>query len=379
MTAHDPVKSMPTIKRNTQSTATLAVSGLGAVAFLADGGIAVQIGLCLLVALLLQLPLRSLVLRQLRRAGLWGEDVDVPGRPDLATHFRKNWHYGINPRLADSAPEGIAQPRQKNAAVLAGAEILGDPDRLATLQRQYDDVILLADLPGLRVSGLQPAGLNGRIGLTLRSPNPGRTGRAVRRALDLLIAVPAVVLLSPVILLAGLAIRLADPGPVFYRQAREGRDGSTIQVLKLRTMYRDAEQRLKDLLARDHEAQAEWQTHFKLKSDPRILPGVGSILRSSSCDELPQLWNVIVGDMGIVGPRPFPFYHLDAMDKVFRRKRCSVTPGITGLWQVSERSNADIDLQQQLDGFYIDNRSVWFDLHLVLKTFSAVVSRNGAH
>ena len=366
-------------RRVLAATAILVITGAGVIVYPADWHVALQVALCLLVAVLLQLPLRSFALRQLYDAGLWGEQVDVLGGPDLAHYFQKNWQYGITPRLADTGPEDALQHLQNKPSVLTTAEILADPDRLAALRRQYDEVILLADLPDLRVSGLQPANLNGWIGLTLRSPRPGRFGKALRRALDLLVAVPSAVLLSPVILLAAASIRLADPGPVFYRQAREGRDGTTINVWKLRTMYRDAEQRLKDLLARDPKAQAEWQTHFKLKADPRILPMVGGFLRASSCDELPQLLNVIAGDMSIVGPRPFPVYHLEAMDSRFRQKRCSVTPGITGLWQVTARSTADINLQQQLDAFYIENRSIWFDIHIVLKTFSAVVSKNGAH
>jgi lipopolysaccharide/colanic/teichoic acid biosynthesis glycosyltransferase len=143
-------------------------------------------------------------------------------------------------------------------------------------------------------------------------------------------------------------------------------------------MYRDAEQRLEALLATDAAARTEWSTHFKLKQDPRILPVVGHLLRSTSLDELPQLVNVIAGDMGIVGPRPFPEYHLNAMNAEFRHRRRSVIPGLTGLWQISERSDADLELQRQLDEFYIDNRSPWFDGHIVLRTIPAIFRRSGA-
>jgi lipopolysaccharide/colanic/teichoic acid biosynthesis glycosyltransferase len=144
-------------------------------------------------------------------------------------------------------------------------------------------------------------------------------------------------------------------------------------------MYRDAEQRLDTLLRSDPAACEAWSRHFKLKNDPRILPVVGKVLRSSSCDEIPQLVNVILGEMSIVGPRPFPDYHLAAMSPDFRGKRCAVMPGLTGLWQISDRSNADVRTQQQLDEFYINNRSVWLDWHILFNTLAAVVRRNGAY
>ena len=187
-------------------------------------------------------------------------------------------------------------------------------------------------------------------------------------------------LVTPFILIAAAAIYAIDPGPVFFRQAREGLSGKPVHVLKLRTMYRDAEQRLEALFRENPAIQTEWSTHFKLRQDPRVLPVIGHLLRSTSFDELPQLANIIAGEMTIVGPRPFPEYHLLAMDDEFRDKRRSVTPGTsTGLWQISERSNADLRLQQQLDEFYIDNRSLWFDWHILLSTIPAVFKRNGAY
>jgi lipopolysaccharide/colanic/teichoic acid biosynthesis glycosyltransferase len=131
-------------------------------------------------------------------------------------------------------------------------------------------------------------------------------------------------------------------------------------------------------LLQNEDAHEEWHKHFKLKNDPRILPVIGNILRRTSCDELPQLFNVIAGDMSMVGPRPFPEYHLAAMSAEFRVKRRSVTPGLTGLWQTSDRSNATVDIQQQLDDYYINNRSLWFDLYIIIKTIPAVIRGSGA-
>lgn len=144
-------------------------------------------------------------------------------------------------------------------------------------------------------------------------------------------------------------------------------------------MFQNADQRLEALLSEDEEARAEWDRHYKLRSDPRILPGVGNFLRMFSLDELPQLLNVLKGDMSLVGPRPFPLYHLEAMDPAFRARRSTAIPGITGLWQISGRSTADIQRQQDLDKFYIDNRSFWLDGQIIIGTAAAVFSRNGAY
>jgi lipopolysaccharide/colanic/teichoic acid biosynthesis glycosyltransferase len=205
-----------------------------------------------------------------------------------------------------------------------------------------------------------------------------RPSGGLGRGFDLAVAATGLICATPLLLLAGATIWLVDPGPVIYRQARVGLDGRTIRIFKLRTMYRDADERLQQLLATSPEARDEWQTHFKLRHDPRVLPHVGHFLRSTSCDELPQMVNILIGDMRLVGPRPFPHYHLSAMPPEFQRLRSTVVPGLTGLWQVTDRGNADIELQQKLDGFYIQNRSLWLDLHILMLTVGAVFGRRGA-
>ncbi|WP_210529325.1 sugar transferase [Rubellimicrobium arenae] len=330
----------------------------------------------LLLALALQTLIRSIVVRQLHRRGLWGLPVNVLGPPDLsrkaAASLRANWKQGL-------VPVSPTEPAMRSpvAAVLTGS--IPPREELHALLRVHGSVIVLADRPDLRFSGLQPMNLGGRVGLMLQQPHPSLGALRLRRVVDLAIAVPALVVALPLMALAAVTIRLIDRGPAFYMQDREGFHGRTVRVIKLRTMYQDAERRLQDLLESDDARRLEWETHFKLRDDPRILPVVGKLLRKTSCDELPQLFNVIVGQMSVVGPRPFPDYHLQAMDAEFRLKRRSVPPGLTGLWQVSDRSDADLARQQQLDDFYIDNQSFWFDWHILLRTVHAVLGRGGAY
>lgn len=316
------------------------------------------------------------------RLGIWGERAVIIGGgnriPALMAHFKDHWQYGIRPEPFCPDASEVSPGSGPSIALIAGdtGSLVAD---LAAMRRKFAEVILLSDTPSLKVSGLRPADVGGEIGIRLTTGGNSVSSDLVRRIIDLAIAIPATIVVSPFLMIAAAAIYAIDPGPVFFRHAREGLSGKPVHVLKLRTMYRDAEQRLEALFRENPAMRAEWLAHFKLKEDPRVLPVIGHLLRSTSFDELPQLVNIIAGEMAFVGPRPFPEYHLLAMDSEFRDKRRSVTPGLTGLWQISERSSADIELQQQLDEFYIDNRSLWFDWHILLSTIPAVFKRRGAY
>lgn len=198
--------------------------------------------------------------------------------------------------------------------------------------------------------------------------------RAVlKRTLDLVSALVVLLIVWPVMMVAAAAVRLDSPGPVLFRQQRVGRDGRLFTILKFRTMTDDAEDRI-DQLADLNEAGHHF---FKIRRDPRVTK-VGRLLRKWSIDETPQLWNVVRGDMSLVGPRP-PLPREVARYETWHMRRLRVRPGITGLWQVSGRSEVPFDEAVRLDLFYIENWSVGLDLTIMARTVRAVLGGNGAY
>ncbi|MGQ7846361.1 undecaprenyl-phosphate galactose phosphotransferase WbaP [Granulosicoccus sp. 3-233] len=200
--------------------------------------------------------------------------------------------------------------------------------------------------------------------------------RVYKRLFDISLASMLLLVLSPVLLLVA-GISKLDGGSVFYGSARIGKGGRTFKCYKFRSMYEDADDRLKKLIATDREVRNEWLTSFKLKNDPRISK-FGQLLRRTSLDELPQLWNVVLGDMSLVGPRPIlPDEREQYGDSLVDYER--VRPGLTGLWQVSGRSSLSYQKRAQLNLWYLRNWSLWLDFVILLKTVPAVLSSKDAH
>lgn len=197
--------------------------------------------------------------------------------------------------------------------------------------------------------------------------------------MDLLLLVPAAVVALPVIFVCTLVIVAVSPGNPFYSQRRIGFRGRPIWVWKLRTMRSESDAILERHLATDAEAHHEWTSRFKLTYDPRLLPFIGRPLRRMSLDELPQLWNIAIGEMSFVGPRPFPEYHLAAFDDEFRAVRQSAMPGLTGLWQVSDRAEGDLRTQEAWDRAYLDGWSLALDFSILLRTPLAALRGKGAY
>jgi Undecaprenyl-phosphate galactose phosphotransferase WbaP len=270
---------------------------------------------------------------------------------------------------------------QTPCAIVAMPEISREK-LLANLERWseiFPKIILVPNLLGVATLWTESRDLGGIPGLRLRCHLLNPCNRVVKRALDAVVAALALLFSAPFFLLAALCIKRASPGPAFYSQEREGKAGRPIRVLKLRTMHCDAESMLERHLAAHPEARREWERFCKLRRDPRVLPGIGHFLRRTSLDELPQLWNVLKGEMSLVGPRPFPPYHNQRFDPGFRRLRLRVSPGLTGLWQVSARSDGDLEAQAALDTYYIRNWSLWLDLYILIRTLRVLCSRQGAY
>lgn len=202
----------------------------------------------------------------------------------------------------------------------------------------------------------------------------GIYGRIGKRGLDVCGATVIALMFLPIILTVALLVRMQGKGLIFGHE-RIGRDGQKFHCLKFRSMVPDAEKRLSDLLARDPEARREWDEHHKLDKDPRITR-LGHTLRRTSLDELPQLWNIIRGDMSLVGPRPVTLGELDRYgDAVDAYK--SVRPGLTGLWQVSGRNNISYEERVRMDRDYARNHSLPQDLSILVRTVMVVVGATG--
>jgi Undecaprenyl-phosphate galactose phosphotransferase WbaP len=201
--------------------------------------------------------------------------------------------------------------------------------------------------------------------------------RVIKRSLDILLVILALPLLFPLILTIAAAVRFSSPGPIFFSHRRIRKHGAFFSMWKFRTMCVNSAEVLESYLATEPDARSEWRETHKLRTDPRITR-VGLFLRRTSLDELPQLWNVLHGTMSLVGPRPIVAAEVEKYGARFG-DYCRVKPGITGLWQVSGRSELTYDERVQLDCEYVRTWSLRGDIKILLKTFSSVVNQDGAY
>ncbi|MGJ3523394.1 undecaprenyl-phosphate galactose phosphotransferase WbaP [Nitratidesulfovibrio sp. D1] len=219
--------------------------------------------------------------------------------------------------------------------------------------------------------------IGGLLGLLVRQNLLDANRVRLKRAIDLLLTLGSAVVVLPLILGIAVWIRIDSPGSPFFTQRRIGQNGREMRILKFRTMVRDAECVLRDCLSADPALRAEWERDQKLKCDPRVTRA-GAFLRKTSLDELPQLWNVLKGEMSLVGPRPIVQSEVEKYGEVFDLYT-RVKPGITGLWQVSGRNDVSYPQRVEMDRYYICNWSLWFDIWILAKTVPVVLQRNGAY
>jgi exopolysaccharide biosynthesis polyprenyl glycosylphosphotransferase len=260
--------------------------------------------------------------------------------------------------------------------ILVGAERLPDEEFLELLRSVRLRGVPLRVVPGALALMRSRTVVSQSMGLPLlevRYPQLDNTQRALKRALDVVISLGGLVLLSPLFLAVAVAIRFDSPGPVLFRQKRVGADEKVFICYMFRSMYEDAERRQAEF---EQLNEAEGPV-FKIREDPRVTQ-VGRLLRRWSIDELPQLANVLKGEMSLVGPRPLPVRDFLLMEETHKR-RLGAVPGMTGYWQISGRSKLSFDEMVRLDLHYIENWSLSFDLKIILRTLGAVLRREGAY
>lgn len=231
-------------------------------------------------------------------------------------------------------------------------------------------------LPTMWVEAFDAAGL---AGIHVKDRLLFPLQRILKRASDIILSSAMLIASLPLIIVAAIWIKAVSPGPVFFcHQGRIGRAQRPFGAYKIRTMVQNAQQILEHYLAENPSARFEWEKDQKLKNDPRVIPGIGTFLRKTSLDELPQLWNVLKGDMSLVGPRPIVPTEQSRYGEIYPLYQ-RVRPGLTGLWQVSGRNNTSYSDRVRLDAYYVRNWSLWLDYYVLLRTIRTVLCREGSY
>lgn len=199
-----------------------------------------------------------------------------------------------------------------------------------------------------------------------------------KRLFDIVFSLFILTIAAPFFILCMFIVKISSPGPIFYAHQRVGCKGKPFGCWKFRTMYQDADARLQPLLASNPVLMQEWKTYFKLKQDPRITP-IGKLLRKTSLDELPQIWNVLVGDMSVVGPRPLTQHEVVHYLKEKAPQILSLRPGLTTLWIVKGRNRLSLEQRVEWESYYVQNRNFWLDCKLIVQTVLVMIFPKGAY
>ena len=354
---------------------------------------------CIIVVLCLARLVRSLIVGRLRRRGIGVDRALIVGAGEVGRTVMANLL--AQPALGYEVVGFVDDNPDKGHTSMGPIKGLGDVSKLPQLipELGVDEVIItlpwmshrkimsilaqcerervrariVPDLFQMRLSQVDVEDINGIPLLGMRDQTISGSNLLVKRSMDFVAALFGLILLLPLLLVIAIAIKLDSPGPVLFRQTRVGKDGREFSMYKFRSMHADAEQKLSELEAQNEAAGPL----FKIREDPRRTR-VGKFLRKTSLDELPQLYNVLRGDMSLVGPRP-PLPREVAQYQPWQRKRLEVAPGITGLPQVSGRSNLSFDEMYFLDLYYIQNWSPALDVMILLRTIPHVLFGEGAY
>ncbi len=347
------------------------------------------VGLSWVLALGL-IPLGRVITRSVfSKANWWGEMVAIVqvGSPtiDFAKHLIRHPKSGVRPAVlvklgltGEMDPEKIQKVLHDLRASGTYPHLIscalfvfeGSPVESSEVLREFRDIfrriIIVGVAPEQRLNWSGAIDLAGVPGLEIRHNLLDRRAQIIKRLIDIVLSVLALIALIPLNILIAILIKIESPGQVFFCQIRVGIGGKDFGMWKFRTMHTDAENMLRILLEADPSAKAEWGEYQKLQDDPRITK-VGRVIRRLSLDEIPQFWNVLIGEMSIVGPRPY-FPEQREIYGAGQASYSRVRPGITGLWQVSGRSKATFADRAIIDEEYVRNWSIWFDLYIIAKT-----------
>ena len=283
------------------------------------------------------------------------------------------------PLVGDLSLAPVLAERLKIPYAVVAMPGVDSPKLLQIIERvggHFTHLLIIPDLFGFASMGVPAKSLGGILGLEIRQqlllPGP----RLAKRIMDTAIMGVGLLLIAPFLLLIAIAVKLDSKGPILYSQNRLGKDGTYFRAYKFRTMHGDGEARLKAILDSDPALKAEYDIYHKLKKDPRVTR-IGRFLRKFSLDEFPQLWNVVNGDMSLVGPRPYierELTEMNGQEKIILR----APPGMTGMWQVSDRNATSFAQRVQIDVYYVRNWSPWLDIHILAKTFGVVIKGSGS-
>lgn len=320
---------------------------------------------------------------------------DIQKAKHIASVFQQDFYLGLSPTgfFIDDYQEDFInidndtlpvyhkrEQLPKNVTILIVGEIFNiDKALLSSFYGIYRKIYLIATTTAMGLTGGRDQYLFSHRLLIVKLDNKLNSLSAyfIKNTMDQIFGILFIFLFSPMLLIISIAIKTMSPGPVFYRQERVGKGAKIFKIWKFRTMYIDADQKLKDLLNSDLELKKEWETYFKLKKDPRITP-IGTFLRKYSLDEFPQLFNVLTGEMSLVGPRPFVQGEIEELNTSLLPLYAQVKPGLTGLWQVSGRNDIDRLERMSIDVWYIQNWSLSLDILILLNTPIAVLTARGA-
>jgi Undecaprenyl-phosphate galactose phosphotransferase WbaP len=347
---------------------------------------------------------RSLLRHFLVYLGIWGESVAVIGyglvSQDIITYFLSNPTLGIIPVLAIATQEGDYSTPPP-ITVLRYADITNDnrnnwfkdiqtaflitPDIPEKLLQSigykqvfhFKRLVVISDAPSINYLRVRPLDIDGILGVEVYPSLLNSWQKALKRIVDISIVLLSSIFVLPLIAVISIIIRLDSQGDIFFSQTRMGKNGRPFKMWKFRTMHPNAAQMLQQYLENDPKLHEEWKNHQKLKNDLRITR-VGRILRKTSMDELPQLWNILKGEMSMVGPRPIfadDIQHYGDHYKFY----CQLLPGLTGYWQINGRSDTCYEKRVAMDNYYFRNWSIWLDIYILARTVLVVLRGQGSY